>query len=102
VTLSTDAALICPRCSAATVTKWSAVPWCPSCEWNLARFDPDARWRATALLVTLLIAWPLLVWSRFDPAALFDPRNFPAMARFLSGFIPPETAPVCAKAAPNT
>ena len=58
-----------------------------------ARFDPDARWRATALLVTLLIAWPLLVWSRFDPAALFDPRNFPAMARFLSGFIPPETAP---------
>lgn len=46
MTLSTDAALICPRCSAATVTKWSAVPWCPSCEWNLARFDPDASSRA--------------------------------------------------------
>ena len=58
-----------------------------------SRFDPDARRRATALLVTLLVAWPLLVWSHFDPAALFDPRNFPAMARFLAGFVPPETSP---------
>jgi heat shock protein HtpX len=46
VTLSIDAVESCPRCSATTITKWSAVPWCPSCEWNLARFDPEDSRRA--------------------------------------------------------
>jgi heat shock protein HtpX len=46
VTLSTDAAGTCPRCSAATATEWAGEPWCPSCEWNLARFDPEASRRA--------------------------------------------------------
>jgi phosphonate transport system permease protein len=57
------------------------------------RFDPDARKRATGLVLALLIAWPLLVWSQFRPALLFDARNFTAMAHFLAGFVPPETSP---------
>jgi phosphonate transport system permease protein len=56
------------------------------------RFDPDARKRASYLLLALLLAWPLLVWSQFHPAALFDARNLAAMARFLAGFVPPETS----------
>jgi phosphonate transport system permease protein len=57
------------------------------------RFDPDARKRATGLVLALLVSWPLLVWSQFHPAALLDARNFAAMARFLAGFLPPETSP---------
>jgi phosphonate transport system permease protein len=60
---------------------------------HVPRFDPDARRRATVLVLTLVVAWPLLVWSQFHPAALFDTRNFTAMARFLAGFVPPETSP---------
>ena len=39
---------------------------------NTHRFDPAARSRATALVVALLVLWPLLVWSQFHPASLFD------------------------------
>jgi phosphonate transport system permease protein len=60
---------------------------------NAHRFDPDARKRATALLLVVLVSWPLLVWSQFHPAALFDARNLAAMGRFLAGFVPPETSP---------
>jgi phosphonate transport system permease protein len=59
---------------------------------HIHRFDPDARKRATGLLLALLVAWPLLVWSQFHPAALFDARNLATMARFLAGFVPPETS----------
>lgn len=44
------------------------------------------------LVLVVLIAWPLLVWSQFRPAALFDARNLAAMAHFLSGFVPPEVS----------
>ena len=54
------------------------------------RVDPDAQKRATAVIVTLLLLWPLLSWSQFHPAALFDPRNLAAMGQFLAGFVPPE------------
>lgn len=60
---------------------------------RVQRFDPDARKRATAFVLALLVAWPMLVWSQFHPAALFDARNLAAMARFLGGFVPPETSP---------
>ncbi|GAA2685278.1 M48 family metallopeptidase [Actinoplanes palleronii] len=33
----------CPRCAATTISKLSADPWCPACEWNLDRYDPDQR-----------------------------------------------------------
>jgi phosphonate transport system permease protein len=59
---------------------------------QVRRFDPDALSRATGILVALLVSWPLLVWSQFHPAALFDARNLAAMGRFLAGFVPPETS----------
>jgi phosphonate transport system permease protein len=59
---------------------------------HVHRFDPDARKRLTALLLVVLVSWPLLVWSQFHPAALFDARNLAAMGRFLAGFVPPETS----------
>ena len=60
---------------------------------RVQRFDPDARGRATALVVALIVVWPLLTLSQFHPSALFDPRNFTAVAHFLAGFVPPETSP---------
>ncbi|WIN00699.1 M48 family metallopeptidase [Actinoplanes oblitus] len=39
----------CPKCTAATISKRSAEPWCPACEWNLDRFEadraPELGWR---------------------------------------------------------
>lgn len=54
--------------------------------------DPDALRRATGLLVAVLVLWPLLVISRFDPAALFEAGNLAAMGGFLRGFLPPEVS----------
>jgi phosphonate transport system permease protein len=56
------------------------------------RLDPDALKRATGLVVGLLLLWPLLVLSQFQPAALFEARNLVAMANFLRGFVPLETS----------
>ncbi|HEX9275339.1 MAG TPA: ABC transporter permease subunit [Casimicrobiaceae bacterium] len=56
------------------------------------RLDPDALKRATALVIAFLLLWPLLVWSQFHPASLFEARNLAAMAHFLAGFVPPETS----------
>jgi len=56
------------------------------------RFDPAARQRATALVVAVLVLWPLLVWSQFRPASLLDPSNLAAMAHFLGGFVPPDVS----------
>lgn len=41
----------CPRCAVPLVSLFAAEPWCGSCEWNLDRYEPDARprelgWRA--------------------------------------------------------
>ncbi|GAB2963777.1 hypothetical protein GCM10027280_60840 [Micromonospora polyrhachis] len=33
----------CARCSSATVSIHEAIPWCPRCEWNLDRYDPNRR-----------------------------------------------------------
>lgn len=51
--------------------------------------DPDARRRATALVVAIIVLWPLLVIAQFDPAILFDAKNLTMMAAFLRGFVPP-------------
>ena len=54
--------------------------------------DPDARRRATALVVAIIVLWPLLVVAQFNPAILFNARNLAAMAAFLKGFVPPATS----------
>ena len=51
--------------------------------------DPDARRRATALLVAIVVLWPLLVIAQFNPAILFDARNLATMGAFLKEFLPP-------------
>jgi len=33
----------CPHCDTALVTERGAQPWCPACEWNLDRYEPDRR-----------------------------------------------------------
>jgi heat shock protein HtpX len=41
VTTSTAVSDPCPHCAVPTVSARGAQPWCPSCEWNLSRFEPD-------------------------------------------------------------
>ena len=55
--------------------------------------DPAARGRLTAALVVLVVLWPMLSLSGFDPGALFEPGNLRVMGSFLAGFVPPDTSP---------
>ena len=55
--------------------------------------DPQARGRATAALVAIVIVWPLLVLAEFRPWRLFDAGNLQVIGGFLGGFLPPSTAP---------
>ena len=55
--------------------------------------DPAARARATALVVAVVVLWPLLALAEFKPWQLFDSGNLQVMANFLAGFLPPSTAP---------
>jgi phosphonate transport system permease protein len=54
--------------------------------------DPAAKNRATGMLVAILLIWPLLVASNFDPTKLLDLRNLQTIGGFLSGFLPPEVS----------
>ncbi len=53
--------------------------------------DPAARGRATALVLGLVVLWPLLVIAEFRPAALLDAQNLHTVGGFLAAFLPPET-----------
>ncbi|HSC63786.1 MAG TPA: ABC transporter permease [Caldimonas sp.] len=55
--------------------------------------DPAARSRATALVVALVVLWPLLWLAEFRPWQLFASGNLQVMGSFLAGFLPPSTAP---------
>ena len=55
--------------------------------------DPQARARATGVLVAIVVLWPLLQLSQFRPQALFEPGNLRVMGDFLGGFLPPAWAP---------
>ena len=57
------------------------------------RPDPATRGRLTAIVVGLVILWPLLALSEFHPSALFGTENMQVMANYLAGFLPPSTAP---------
>jgi phosphonate transport system permease protein len=54
--------------------------------------DPQARRRATGLLVGLVVAWPMLQLAQFRPAALFESNNLRVMGGFLASFMPPSTS----------
>ena len=55
--------------------------------------DPAARSRAGALVVAVVVLWPLLALAEFKPWQLFESGNLQVMASFLAGFLPPSTAP---------
>jgi phosphonate transport system permease protein len=55
--------------------------------------DPAARARATALVVAVVVLWPLLALAEFKPWQLFESGNLQVMANFLAGFFPPRVAP---------
>ncbi len=55
--------------------------------------DPQARGRLTALVLALLLLWPVLVLSAFKPWALFEPGSLQVMGSFLAAFLPPEHSP---------
>ncbi|MFN0300464.1 MAG: PhnE/PtxC family ABC transporter permease [Burkholderiales bacterium] len=54
--------------------------------------DPEALSRIGWALAAVVVLWPLLLLSGFDPALLLDPQNLKAMGIFLGGFLPPETS----------
>ena len=54
--------------------------------------DPLARRRAGALLIAVVLLWPLLRLAEFKPWALFDAGNLKVMGGFLAGFLPPSTS----------
>jgi phosphonate transport system permease protein len=51
--------------------------------------DPAARRRASAMLVAVLVLWPMLRLAEFRPSALFESGNLQVMAGFVGGFLPP-------------
>ena len=55
--------------------------------------DPASRGRLGALIVTVVVLWPLLVLAEFRPWVLFEGGNLKVMATFLGGFLPPSAAP---------
>lgn len=56
---------------------------------NAAARDPLARRRAGAVLIGVVLLWPMLQLAEFRPSALFDAGNLKVMAGFLAGFLPP-------------
>jgi phosphonate transport system permease protein len=54
--------------------------------------DPQARARVTALLVGIVLLWPVLQLSQFRPGVLFDAANLNVIGSFLAAFWPPATS----------
>jgi phosphonate transport system permease protein len=50
--------------------------------------DPAAFPRLAATIVVLLLLWPGIEWTEFDPSVLFDPANRKTIAQFVGGFFP--------------
>ena len=55
--------------------------------------DPAAPGRIGALVVAVVVLWPLLALAEFKPWQLFVGGNAQVMANFLAGFWPPQVAP---------
>jgi phosphonate transport system permease protein len=56
---------------------------------SLALADPAAPRRLGWLLLSVVLLWPMLVWTEFKPWLLFDPRSLKFTGRFLADFVPP-------------
>lgn len=55
--------------------------------------DPTAFQRLTATIVVLLLLWPGIEWTEFNPEVLFDPANRKTIARFVGTFFPLNLSP---------
>lgn len=51
--------------------------------------DPAASGRITWLLLAVVVLWPMLVESGFQPLLLLDPQNLKVIGNFLGTFLPP-------------
>ena len=51
--------------------------------------DPAWRGRVIASLLLLVLLWPMLVYSEFQPWILFDKQSLQASWQFLASFVPP-------------
>nr|WP_235835293.1 ABC transporter permease subunit [Albitalea terrae] len=51
--------------------------------------DPSHAPRVATLLIALVLAWPLLAWTEFNPFALADERSLRSAWRFVRDFAPP-------------
>jgi len=51
--------------------------------------DPAWRGRVIAALLLLILLWPMLVYSEFQPWILFDKQSLQASWQFLASFVPP-------------
>ncbi|MBC7416354.1 MAG: ABC transporter permease, partial [Herminiimonas sp.] len=60
---------------------------------QIAPTDPAWRGRIVAVVLTLVILWPMLVASEFNPWTLLDAQSLRATGRFLAGFVPPAHSP---------
>lgn len=53
------------------------------------RADPAWHGRVTATLLVLVLLYPMLLASEFQPWLLFDAQSLHATGQFLAGFVPP-------------
>ena len=51
--------------------------------------DPAWRGRVTISVIAVIVLWPMVVISEFNPAILFDRQSLAATGHFLAGFVPP-------------
>lgn len=55
--------------------------------------DPLARRRLTALVLALVLLWPMLHLAEFKPWAMFSGDSLKVMGGFLAAFLPPSVEP---------
>ena len=51
--------------------------------------DPAWRGRVAGVLLSLLVLWPLMVYTEFRPWQMLDARSLRVTGRFLVGFVSP-------------
>jgi phosphonate transport system permease protein len=61
----------------------------PAVSYSERHPDPAWRGRVTLTVVALIVLWPMVVASEFNPWVLFDWQSLTATGRFLAGFMPP-------------
>jgi phosphonate transport system permease protein len=61
----------------------------PAVSYSERHPDPAWRGRVTLTVIALIVLWPMVVASEFNPWVLFDWQSLTATGRFLSDFMPP-------------